>query len=187
MHHAHRTPRSLGRVSWVLFLALTGSALVTAQATQAPRTVWDGVYTDAQAERATVVFSQSCSRCHTLASEGNKPLTGTAFWEGYAQKSVGDLLTFVSTNMPNGSGGSLAADTYNDLVALILKSNGFPAGKTELAPETIAGVQIIQKGGPSELPNNTFARVVGCLAKKGNDWIPDERDGSRARRQDWGR
>jgi hypothetical protein len=33
----------------------------------------------------------------------------------------------VKTNMPNGNGGSLSASTYNDLVALILKSNNFPA------------------------------------------------------------
>ena len=61
--------------------------------------------------------------------------------------------------------------TYNDLVALILKSNGFPSGKTELTPETIASVQIIPKDGPGELPGNTLVRIVGCLApKSGADW-----------------
>ena len=82
-----------------------------------------------------------------------------------------DLLTFVSKNMPNGQGGTLPAATYNDLVALILKSNGFPAGTTELAPETIPNVQIIPKDGPGELPANTLVRIVGCLApKSGSDW-----------------
>ena len=153
-------------------LAVTGVLLVPAQGAQAPgRTVWDGVYTDTQAERATDIFSQSCARCHTLASDGNRPLSGTAFWEGFTQKTVGDLLTFVSTNMPNGSGGSLPAATYNDLVALILKSHGFPAGRTELAPETIAAVQIIPKDGAGELPANTLVRVVGCLAPKSTDWM----------------
>ena len=47
--------------------------------------------------------------------------------------TVADLLNFVRMNMPNGNPGSLSASTYNDLVALILKSNGFPAGMTELA------------------------------------------------------
>jgi hypothetical protein len=73
--------------------------------------------------------------------------------------------------MPNGQGGSLPASTYNDLVALILKSNGFPAGTTEVAPETVANVQIIPKDGPGELPANTLVRIVGCLApKSGADW-----------------
>jgi Cytochrome C oxidase, cbb3-type, subunit III len=132
--------------------------------------VWDGVYTDAQAARGTAIFGQTCSNCHTLTSEGNRPLSGEKFWEGYTQRSVGDLLTFVKTNMPNGNGGSLPAASYNDLVALILKSNGFPAGTTEVAPETVASVQIVPKDGPGELPANTLARVVGCLAKSGSDW-----------------
>ena len=73
--------------------------------------------------------------------------------------------------MPNGNGGSLSASTYNDLVALILKSNNFPAGTTELTPDSISTVQIIPKDGPGELPTNVLARVVGCLAKSGSDWV----------------
>ena len=57
--------------------------------------------------------------------------------------------------MPYGNGGSLAAEGYNDLVALILKSNGLPAGSSELSPATIPGVQIIPKDGPGELPANS--------------------------------
>ena len=153
-------------------LLASGTVLITAQAAKAPgRTVWEGVYTEAQAARATPMFSQSCSNCHTLASQGNRPLTGDKFWEGYTQRTVGDLLTFVRTNMPNGNGGSLPASTYNDLVALILKSNGFPAGATELAPENVATVQITPKDGPGELPANTLVRLVGCLARSGSDWV----------------
>ena len=154
------------------YVAWTGSLLIAAQGGKAAaRTVWDGVYTDAQAARATAVFSQSCAGCHTLGAEGEGPLSGEKFWEGYAQKSVGDLLTFVRTNMPNGNGGSLPASTYSDLVALILKSNGFPAGSTEVAPELTADVQIVPKDGPGELPANTLARVVGCLTRSGSDWV----------------
>jgi hypothetical protein len=83
---------------------------------------------------------------------------------------VAELLGYVSKNMPNGNGGSLSPESYNDLVALILKSNGFPAGQTELTPASIAGVQIISKDGPGELPANTLVRVVGCLVKSGNEW-----------------
>ena len=154
-----------------LLLGSVSFVVVTAQDKPAAPTVWDGVFTDAQADRAAGMFSQSCERCHTLASQGTRPLSGEKFWEGYTQKTVGDLLTFVKTNMPNGQGGSLPTGTYNDLVALILKSNGFPAGKAELTPEAVANVQIIPKDGPGELPANTLVRVVGCLApKSGSDW-----------------
>jgi mono/diheme cytochrome c family protein len=155
----------------VLFLASIGSVVMTAQGPPPGRTVWDGVYTDAQADRAQVAFGASCARCHTLSGEGNRPLSGDKFWQGYTQRTVGDLLTFVTTNMPNGAGGSLSASAYNDLVALILKSNGLPAGTTEITPEAIAKVQIIPKGGAGELPSDTLVRVIGCLApRSGSDW-----------------
>jgi mono/diheme cytochrome c family protein len=154
-----------------MLLASAASALVSAQAGARVRTVWDGVYTDAQAARATATFNQVCANCHTLAAQGNRPLSGEKFWEGFTQKTVGKLLDYVKTNMPNGNGGTLPVSTYNELVALILKSNGFPAGMTELAPESVADVQIIPKDGPGELPANTLVRVVGCLAKNGSDWV----------------
>lgn len=165
--------RSMLRVMLILFVGSLATVVTTAQETKPTGpTVWDGVFTDAQADRAAGMFSQNCARCHTLTADGTRPLSGEKFWEGYTQKTVGDLLTFVKTNMPNGQGaGSLPAATYNDLVALILKSNGFPAGKGELTPESVVGVQIIPKDGPGELPANTLVRVVGCLApKSGADW-----------------
>ena len=151
-------------------LLLAGGVIVSSQAPPKGRTVWDGVFTDAQATRATGVFGASCAGCHTLTPEGNRPLSGDRFWQNNTQKSVADLLNYISKNMPNGNGGSLSQESYNDLTALILRSNGLPAGSTELSPQTIAGVQIIPKDGPGELPANTLVRVVGCLAKSGNEW-----------------
>jgi len=165
-----RRRRSLRDLATALAVVFAGAALTPAQS-PSRRTVWDGVYSDTQAERGTAIFGQSCSNCHTFAPQGNHPLAGDAFWKSYSQKTVGDLLTYVSANMPNGNGGSLPASSYNDLVALILKSNGFPAGGADLAPESVAGVQIIPKDGPGELPADTLARVVGCLSRSGNDWV----------------
>ncbi len=154
----------------LLFVASAVACLVTAQNTPR-RTVWDGVYTEAQAARGMTAFGQSCAGCHALAAQGKAPLVGDAFWKSFAQKSAGDVLEFVSTYMPNGSPGSLSEPTYRDIVALMLKSNGFPAGAAELGPDTIAGVQIVPKDGSTELPANALARVVGCLARNGTDWV----------------
>ena len=153
-----------------LIFVVTAGVLLSSQEPPKTRTVWDGVYTEAQAARATGVFGASCAGCHVLAPDGARPLVGDRFWQRNTQKSVADLLTYVSKNMPNGNGGSLAPESYNDLVALILKSNGLPAGATELNPASIAGVQIIPKDGPGELPANTLVRVVGCLTRNGNEW-----------------
>src|ERR1700733_12949676 len=157
------------------FLPLAGllftAGLLNAQTSTPRRSVWDGVYTEAQAARGVTPFGQSCAGCHALAAQGKAPLVGDAFWKSFAQKSVGDLLEFVSANMPNGSPGSLNESTYRDIVALMLKSNGFPAGTTELQRDAVANVQIVQKDGRTELPSNALARVVGCLARSGTDWV----------------
>jgi hypothetical protein len=131
----------------------------------------DGVYTEAQAARGVASFGQSCAGCHALAAEGKAPLVGDPFWKSFAQKSVGDLLEFVSANMPNGTPGSLDETTYRDIVALMLKSNGFPAGSTALRHDNITNVQIVRKDGNTELPANALARVVGCLARSGSEWV----------------
>jgi len=159
------------RLAGLLFLALGTTSLVAAQTSPPRRTVWDGAYTEAQAARGITSFNQSCAGCHALVAEGKAPLVGDAFWKSFAQKTVGSLLEFVSANMPNATPGSLDESTYRDIVALMLKSNGFPAGTTELGRDSSANVQIVQKDGSNELPANALARVVGCLARSGTDWV----------------
>lgn len=154
----------------LLFLAAATASLVSAQTSAPRRTVWDGAYTEAQATRGAMAFGQSCAGCHALGAQGKAPLAGEAFWKSFAQKNVGDLLEFVSKYMPNGTPGSLSESAYDDIVALILKSNGFPAGTTELARNTNTDVQIIPKDGSTALPADTLVRVVGCLARSGSDW-----------------
>ena len=166
-----KKPRLGSSLAGLWIFALAMASLGIAQTSTPRRTVWDGAYTEAQAARGMTAFGQSCAGCHALTTEGKAPLVGDPFWKSFAQKSVGDLLEFVSAYMPNGTPGSLSAPTYADIVALILKSNGFPAGTTELAPNTIAGVQIVPKDGSTELPANALVRVVGCLARSGTDWV----------------
>jgi mono/diheme cytochrome c family protein len=155
----------------LLFVASATASLVTAQTSTPRRTVWDGVYTEAQADRGTTAFGQNCSGCHALAAQGKAPLVGDQFWKSFSQKTVAELIQYVSANMPNGAPGSLNESTYNDIVALMLKSNGFPAGTTELGRNTNADVQIVPKDGSAELPANALVRVVGCLARSGADWV----------------
>ena len=170
------TSRLHSRISLAGFFLLASAAASSvgaqpAQTGTAHRTVWDGVYTEPQAARGLVAFGQSCAGCHALAAEGKIPLVGDPFWKAFSQKTVGDLLEYVSANMPNGAAGSLSASAYADIVAAMLKSNGFPAGKTELGRDATAGVQIVPKDGSTELPAKALAHVVGCLARNGADWV----------------
>ena len=169
----HSWPRS--RSAWLLALTLvlpltaTGSVLLNGQAagSQPPGTA---SYTDAQAERAPVAFSQSCSRCHTLAAQGDSPLSGEKFWEGFAQKTVEDLLSYVRTNMPNGN-GARCQRPREQFRGAHPEIQRLPHRGRRVAPETVAGVRIIPKNGPGELPANTLDRMIGCLARDGNEWV----------------
>ena len=139
------------------------------------RTVWDGVFTTDQANRGRTFFSASCAECHggNLQGGEGKPLSGDQFWNDWRESTVGELLAYVSKNMPYSEDGSLAGtlspSTYADIVAHMLERNGLPAGTQELTQDSSVGVQIIKKGGPGELPASTLARVVGCLAPRGAD------------------
>ena len=153
------------------------TVVVSTLAAQAPRSVWDGVFTTKQAARGRLAFAGECAECHGPNLEGGegKALTGDQFWKDWKERSVDELLTFVRTNMPfddlGTKKGTLPQSTYADLVAHILNTNGFPAGNVELTPRSIAGVQIIRKDGPGDLPDSAPARVVGCLGPKdGADW-----------------
>src|SRR5437764_14956103 len=76
----------------ILSAVSTVSSVGTAQTGAARRTVWDGAYTEGQADRGTMAFGQSCSGCHALAAEGKAPLVGEPFWKSFAQKTVAELL-----------------------------------------------------------------------------------------------
>jgi len=165
--HDHEMRSTAG----LLFITWFMTGLGIAQTSTPRRTVWDGVYTEAQAARGMTAYGQSCSGCHALTPEGKAPLVGDSFWKSFSQKTVGALLDFVSTYMPNGTPGSLSAPAYQDIVALMLKSNGFPAGATELSANSISGVQIVPMDGSTELPAGALVRVVGCLIRSGSDWV----------------
>lgn len=172
--------RLLFRVSMLFTVTVLTGAAVTAVmerpvAAIQSKTIWDGVFTQQQAARGAASFASNCARCHaadTNGGEEGRNLAGKAFWDSFRESTVDHLLDYVSRNMPNGAGGTLNADTYVDLVAFILSRNDLPSGPTELTKESAAGVQIIARSGPGELPNGTLVRVVGCLGgKEGNAWI----------------
>jgi len=160
--------------TFVLVTGFGGGQVVVGQSS---KTVWDGVFTAAQAERGRGFYLAHCAECHggTLEGGEKQALKGDRFWADWQESTVDYMLGRISKNMPFSEDGSLAGSlgtaTYVDIVAHILSTNGFPAGSSELTAASSAGVQIVKKDGPSELPANAFAHVVGCLAKgEGRDW-----------------
>lgn len=138
------------------------------------KTVWDGAYTEQQAARGANSFMSYCGRCHSTTNDpkDGRSLAGEAFWKSFRESTVDGLLDYISRSMPNGAGGSLSPAVYSDIVAFILSRNSLPAGSLELSKDSAAGVRIIARDGPGELPDGTLIRVVGCLAPaEGGGWV----------------
>ena len=114
----------------IFTLTVTVPALAGAPA---ERTVWDQVYTEAQAARGARIFTQHCALCHAENMQGGfggaAALVGPEFQFLWNDKSVGALFTILRAKMPPGQAGSLSDQEYADLVAVILQRNGFPAGE----------------------------------------------------------
>lgn len=111
--------------------------LVPAPRAQAPRTVQDGVYSDAQAARGAEIYKVQCAGCHgdTLAGGSAPPLTGDAFVAKWRAQPLANLANKIRQTMPQGDPGSLGLQGSADVVAHVLKVGRFPAGATDLAAE----------------------------------------------------
>jgi quinoprotein glucose dehydrogenase len=108
--------------------------------------VWDGVYSDAQAARGEAVYRQACANCHGPELEGadmTPPLTGGAFTANWNDLTLGDLFERVRLTMPLDKPGSLSRQQNADLLAFLLKANQWPAGATELSRE-LSGLKQIR-------------------------------------------
>ena len=108
---------------------------------QAPKSVWDGAYSDAQAKRGADAYSKECQECHSpeLMGDGFAPaLAGSEFLNAWNGLTVGDLFERIRISMPPGKEAAVPPAMKADIVAFILQANKFPAGKVELATTTDA-------------------------------------------------
>lgn len=124
----------------LVFTAGIGAACVGTA--WARTSIWDGVYTDAQAERGHTLYTQNCARCHGAQLWGTyeiPPLVGRfmARWSG---SSLDALFDYVSTAMPLGHPGALGPSANADILAFLLKSNDVPSGSKELSAGSLKAI-----------------------------------------------
>jgi mono/diheme cytochrome c family protein len=152
---------------FIAMLAGYGSAAILPAAAAAEKTVWDGVYSSAQATRGASMYASECSACHRegLPKRAAPAAEGGRFMESWAEDSLKSLFTVLKTTMPQSAPGSLSDAAYTDIVAYILKENGFPAGSEDLTPGALDAIRVQAKGGPEPVPNFALVRVVGCLTR----------------------
>jgi quinoprotein glucose dehydrogenase len=129
--------------------ALAGVAALAfgfgSQAQDASRSVWSGVYTQAQADRGKALYDTNCALCHGGSlggSDMSPPLAGDRFMGAWRGQTVGDLFTRTKTTMPANDPGSLGSAAVADITAYMLSVNRVPAGQAELARDAGALQQI---------------------------------------------
>ena len=160
---------------------LVGAASLSAQG----KTVWDGVYTAAQAARGKTAYEKGCQSCHAAEGNGGFGITysGTKLkeqrfvqtWEDdlvglfkYASSPPpGSVLGMMDqrhgdSDAPRGAKDPLTAQDHVDVIAYLFELNGFPAGSTELTADAM-GTIALQEKQKQPLPNFALARAVGCL------------------------
>jgi S-disulfanyl-L-cysteine oxidoreductase SoxD len=97
--------------------------------------VWDGVYTQEQANRGKALYGQQCASCHGSTLDGSgtaPPLAGADFKGNWNGQTADDLFEKIQTSMPADQPGKLSREQNADILAFLFMSNGFPAGPKDL-------------------------------------------------------
>jgi mono/diheme cytochrome c family protein len=138
-----------------LKVLLVGSALLLLAAaprffplrasSQIPVSVWDGVYTEAQARRGAAFGAKNCAGCHGIDLNSGEPgpwLYGEDFALRYDAHTMEDLARRLRTMPPDNPGG-FGAEATADFAAFVLWTNDFPVGPREL-PGDLAALRRIR-------------------------------------------
>ena len=142
-------------------IVATLGIILTAGQERRPR----GVFTAAQAESGRTAYQASCASCHAenLAGQSTEPpLAGPAFISTWGGRTVRELLSFTQAAMPPGGAGTLSEETYVNILAFILHSNGAPSGTESLTATTavaINAVATVQR----EAPDGAAPERLGLL------------------------
>src|SRR5262245_55325416 len=115
-----------------------GGAVPIVKAAVAPltlRTNWDGVYTEAQAQRGQRVYQHACAVCHLDNLQGDSvspPLMGSTFLSRFAGSTAHEMVQGIRSTMPQNAPDSLGDRAYVDLISYLLSANGSRTGSVEL-------------------------------------------------------
>ena len=155
------------RISVVLVvgLVLTAGSEVSAQ-NDPVKTVHDGVYTSAQADRGGSHYQTHCQNCHgaNLSGANARALAGEEFLRFWMGLTLDDMFERVRS-MPPGAGSGLERETQLDLLAYLLFMNGLPSGTEPLTTEALGWIMVEGEDGPQPAAEFALVQVVGCLTR----------------------
>jgi len=158
----------------ILFIALGVFSVQTDK-----KSVSDGAYTAAQADRGQKAFTANCAGCHQadLSGKGEIPaLRGDGFMERWHDYSIKPLFNMIRTEMPplrfrTPETKPLPDGMYVDIISYLLKVNAFPSGNSELTVDTLDQFKILGKTGAQPPPQFALVLSVGCMRYKPISWM----------------
>ena len=171
------------RLDATLFLIVAAAGALSAGTLRAqraaasdPAPIWTGVYTAAQADRGKAVYEHRCSRCHAedLNGVGAAPLAGQRFMDTWEGRTIERLFRRIRDTMPPDAAAIVDDDDKRDVVAYVLRENGFPDGPSELAtnPDVLGAIPIASRNGPAPVRSGAVVQVIGCLRPDGDrGWL----------------
>ena len=130
-------------------MVMVGSMTQSAGAQQ-EKTVWDGVYTEAQAKKGEELYRQRCVSCHGADLGGTElapSLAGTEFTVNWNDLPLGELGERIRVTMPQDQPGVLNRAQTAEVVAYLLSKGGFPTGSEELSdqPGALNSIKFLAK------------------------------------------
>jgi mono/diheme cytochrome c family protein len=163
-HRGHQTWRLLV-IGTAAALAIAGTGATggsTIFAQGQPRTVWNRVYSRAQARRGEQAYKTSCGYCHKddlsggflddgvgkAAALSGPQAFGSSFAARWKEQSVGDFVYVIASTMPKNAPTSLSLETYVDIASYILEKNDVPSGETDLSADVAGLREIAMTPGP---------------------------------------
>jgi len=114
-------------------------------------TIWDGIFTQEQADAGKALYVTNCLGCHGKTgrgSPGGPAITGVALNKKWADTTVLDIYTFARTYMPPGKAGTIGTEQdYVNIISYILEMHGAEPGDTMLPydEDTLGNVYIVKK------------------------------------------
>jgi mono/diheme cytochrome c family protein len=121
----------------------------------ASASIWDGVYTESQAERGEYLYPGPCGRCHGVRLNGapddpdmlsTRPIAGAKFLRDWNGQSLATLFAYTRAAMPADNPRSFSDSEYADVIAYMLAMSGAPPGPDELRPDSraLARIEILE-------------------------------------------
>lgn len=117
-----------------VFVLLGFGGMTTANA-QSLANVWDGVYTQAQAERGRESYNERCAACHGSQMQGIEEaptLKQGAFVYNWDGLPVSVLFQRLRETMPLDDPKGTSRKIKADILAFIMSENNFPEGQRPL-------------------------------------------------------